>query len=102
LAYPSVRVVWDAAKDASNRRKHGVSFERASALLVGDIPRLEVYDDEHSSSENRFFVIGAVGTEILAVVYSEPEDDLVRLISARRASRREVQRFLDYARGVKR
>jgi uncharacterized protein len=95
-----MRVVWDRVKNEWNRRKHGISFEQAARLLESDdSERLELYDAEHSDSEDRFIVIGAVERGTIVAVYSEPAEGVARLISARLATKREKQWFLDHVRG---
>lgn len=93
-----MKVVWDETKNELNRRKHGVSFEEASAVLRRVAERLDMYDDEHSHAEDRFLAVGSSGRAILAVVYSEPEDDLYRIISARRVTKEEMRQYLAFLR----
>ena len=82
---------WDDEKNRINKKKHGISFETA-AHVFEDPNCLEMYDFEHSSDEDRYIAIGAVG-DILFVVYTERVDN-IRLISARLAS--NVERSLYY------
>ncbi len=81
------RFEWDAGKAASNRRKHGVSFEEASTVL--DDPHvLFVADWDHG--EPRVNLIGVSADErVLFVVSVEMDGNCVRLISARKCTRRE-------------
>ncbi len=53
-----VHFSWDPAKAESNVRKHGVSFEEASELFTSGVDYLEIFDDAHSESEERFIAIG--------------------------------------------
>ena len=78
-----ILVEWDDAKNQTNIRKHGISFETA-ALVFADEDRIEYYDKLHSIDEDRYIVIGYV-QGVLYVVYTE-RDDAIRLISARRAT----------------
>ena len=78
---------WDEEKNLKNIEKHGLSFEYAS-LVFNDEHRIEKYDDKHSQDENRYNVIGMVN-EILFVVITYREGDTIRIISARRANKRE-------------
>jgi uncharacterized DUF497 family protein len=97
-----MKLVWDAAKNQSNRRKHGISFEEASALFCrDDSERLDFYDSEHSEIEDRFTVIGAIDRGMIVVVYVEPSEDVVRMISARPATRHEIRLFVEYISGTK-
>ena len=84
-----VRVEWNQTKNRTNRVKHGLTFEEAEELFQGDVEYLVIYDDEHSESEDRFFAIGPIAGGIITVVYTEQVDDVVRILSARRATRRE-------------
>jgi uncharacterized DUF497 family protein len=96
-----VKVLWDTAKSASNRRKHGISFEEASALLSQNEARLEIYDEIHSTVEDRFLAIGPTASGMVVVVYSEPREGVLRIISARRATKREGKLYTVFARGEK-
>ena len=82
------QVVWDRMKSDANVRKHGVSFEEASALFTLDGDYLELFDDAHSDEEDRFLAIGPIAQGVVVVAYTESEEDVIRIISARRASRR--------------
>ena len=80
---------WDPAKDLSNQRKHGVSFEEARRLFESGVDYLEIYDAEHSEVEDRFLAIGPIDRGIVVVVYTEREEGRFRIIGARLARRRE-------------
>ena len=92
-------VVWDWMKSDANVRKHGVSFEEASALFTLDGDYLELFDDAHSDEEDRFLAIGPIAQGVVVVAYTESEEDVIRIISARRASRREVELYRRYLEG---
>ena len=83
---------WDPAKAEANREKHGLSFEDAAEFLSGDTDYLEIYDDSHDD-EDRFIAIGLIKRGVIVVVYTERQEDVVRIISARTATRREVDLF---------
>ncbi|HVW68192.1 MAG TPA: BrnT family toxin [Steroidobacteraceae bacterium] len=72
---------WDDRKAAANLEKHGVSFETAT-YVFDDRNRLE-QEDGFSEGEYRNLVIGWADDALLTVVYSCPEEDLYRIISAR-------------------
>ena len=95
-----MRLVWDEAKDAANRKKHGIGFKEASALFTGGADYLEIYDEEHSGDEDRFIAIGPIRRGLVLVVFTEREYDTCRIISARWATKRETQRFQRYLRGL--
>jgi uncharacterized DUF497 family protein len=84
---------WDDSKAASNERKHGVTFEEAATVL-SDPRRLQYFDTAHSFDEDRENVIGfSYRMRLLMVVIYEREDEIVRIISARRATREEGLRY---------
>jgi len=79
---------WDSRKARSNLTKHGVGFEEASTIF-GDPLSLTIPDPEHSLSEERYITVGrAFSGKLLVVVHTERGDN-IRIVSARRASRRE-------------
>ena len=79
---------WDANKAESNLAKHGVSFEEA-ATAFGDPLSLTIPDPAHSQTEARFIILGRSHLGRLLVVIHTERGDNIRVISARRASRRE-------------
>jgi uncharacterized DUF497 family protein len=80
---------WDANKARTNQRKHGVSFEEASSIF-GDPFSLTILDPLHSEpGEDRFVTIGTSHQQRLLVVAHCDRDDKIRIISARKATRRE-------------
>ena len=84
---------WDDDKYEENIRKHGIPFEYA-ALIFDDENRIEDYDDEHSDSEDRYDIIGMVDKVLFVVVtYRNDEENLVRIISAREATKEERRRY---------
>lgn len=84
-----MKVAWDSAKNLANQRKHGVTFEEASELFRSGADYLEVFDDAHSAAEDRFIAIGPVRRGIVLVVWTERDEDTVRIIGARWATKRE-------------
>ena len=90
---------WDPTKAATNRAKHGVAFEEA--MLVFDDPlALSLRDDDHSLDEERWITLGATAADRLVVVvhtFRESSDGeiLVRIISARRPTRRETRQYVE-------
>jgi len=83
---------WDSRKARSNLVKHGVGFAEGSTVF-GDSASLTIPDPEHSLAENRYITMGkAFNGKLLVVVHTDRGDN-IRIISARRASRRERQRY---------
>ena len=96
-----MRVEWDPGKDRSNRAKHGIAFDEVRGLFEGDADYLVIYDREHSDDEDRFIAVGPIGRGIVTVAFAEPGEDVVRIISARTATRFEELAFHTLARGRK-
>ncbi len=93
-----VQFVWDKEKAEKNKDKHDVRFEEA-ATVFGDPLSLTISDIAHSDSEERFVTIGRSSAEsLLVVVHLDIDDDTIRLISARSATRKERR---DYERKEK-
>lgn len=84
-----MRVEWDKNKNASNQRKHGVSFEEASELFTSGSDYLEIFDSQHSIHEDRFICVGFIQRGVVLVVMTESVEDCIRIISARWATPRE-------------
>jgi len=91
---------WDTGKDASNRRKHGVSFAVAATVL--DDPFALVAFDRNVDGEDRWRMIGrtANGTTVVIAfaIRERAHGEVVRIISARYALRHERQRYEQQAR----
>ena len=89
---------WDENKNRINLEKHGITFEEASTVFFDD--RAILFDDpEHSMDEDRFLLLGMSETAKVCIVchcYRE-SDTVIRIISARQATRKEEER---YVRGI--
>jgi uncharacterized DUF497 family protein len=83
---------WDDAKAAANLAKHGVDFADAIGALA-DPNRIEDIDDSLTYGEERTRTIGMTRGNILFVVTTMRDEDLCRIISARRATRHEQDRY---------
>lgn len=83
---------WDENKAKSNLAKHGVSFDEASTVF-GDSLSLTISDPDHSQIEDRFIIIGSSHSGKLLVVVHTERGDNIRIISARRATRRERKSY---------
>jgi uncharacterized protein len=92
-----MRFEWDPAKAASNIRKHGVSFDEA--VTVFKDPLAFIFDDiAHSEHEHREIIIGASALQrMILVCFVERIEDLVRIISARPATRQEIKDYEENA-----
>ena len=85
-----IRFEWDPPKATANLRKHRVSFEEAKSVFYDEFA-VQFFDDEHSSDEDRFLLLGlSSGTGLLIVCHCERDDgEVIRIISARKATQRE-------------
>ena len=80
---------WDEQKDVANQSKHGVSFEEAKTVFSDEFARL-IPDPDHSSEEERFILLGmSLRTRLLIVCHCIRSEEHIRIISARKANRRE-------------
>ncbi len=87
----SLQFKWDSKKAEANKVKHGVSFEEAITVFADPLGRI-FEDPEHSETERREIIIGHSAKHNLILV-SFVEDDRVRLISARKATRTERKEY---------
>jgi uncharacterized protein len=83
---------WDEKKATANLAKHGVSFD---AAVFFDDRRL--YERDNYSGEERWRTIGGAAGKILFVVYKEFDHDVIRIISAREATKREQREYYGQA-----
>ena len=93
----AIRFAWDKVKATENIHKHGVSFEEASTVFADENARLK-HDPDHSRGEDRFILLGfSAKLRMLVVchVYQEAKE-VIRLISARKATRNERKQYGRY------
>lgn len=81
---------WDPPKACANLKKHQVSFEEAKSVFYDEFA-VQFFDEEHSSEEDRFFMLGMSSrAKLLIVCHCEREHGgVIRIISARKATKRE-------------
>ncbi len=91
-----MRFEWDLEKERKNVAKHGVGFTEARTLFTSKQDFLELYDAEHSDTEDRFIAIGPIRRGVVLVVFTERVEDTVRIISARWANERERALYVEY------
>ena len=90
-----LRFSWDPRKAAANARKHGVTFEEA-ATAFADPRSLTIPDPAHSTSEERFLLLGmSTRPRLLVVVHIERHENEIRIVSARPATRAEHRTYQD-------
>ena len=83
---------WDHSKALANLEKHGISFEEASDVF-SDWMSSTVVDPEHSTGESRLLIFGRTKSGKSVVVSFTERGDILRIISARRMSRRETNAY---------
>jgi len=82
------------AKSVANKRKHGIAFEEAESVFADDHALL-IGDPDHSDVEDRFVLLGlSAKRRVLVVVHCYRADDaIIRIISARKATKPEQRRY---------
>jgi uncharacterized DUF497 family protein len=85
---------WDPGKAAANAKKHKVTFEVAATVFYDDFA-VQFFDEEHSSEEDRFLLLGmSSDARLLLVCHCEREgDEVIRIISARKATAGEAEHY---------
>ena len=89
-----LRFEWDKEKELKNQKKHGVDFSEALSVFYDD-NALYLVDPLHSTNEERFIILGLSTTRKLLVVVHcyRCEDEIVRIISARKATKTEQKQY---------
>jgi len=86
-----MKFVWDETKDLANKKKHKISFAHAIHAF-SDPFKKDYYDDRHSNlEEDRIMVIGFAINTVLIVSFTEPDSETIRIISARKAKKHEME-----------
>ena len=94
-----MRFEWDPDKAARNREIHGITFEEATELFTSGDEVLEIYDLANSASEDRFKSLGPICSGIIVVVWTEREEDTIRIISAWPATKKETALYREFLEG---
>ncbi len=90
-----MNIEWDEQKREANLHKHGLDF--ADAERVFALPVLEALDDRKEYGEERWVGIGFLDGRVVVLVYTEPGDETLRVISLRKAlthEQKQLERFL--------
>jgi hypothetical protein len=82
---------WDKRKNTANIRNHGIDF--LDAALIFENPTIEAVDDREDYGEVRYAALGLSGEMVLHVVYTRLGENVVRMISARKANRDDAERY---------
>ena len=94
----SISLEWDEKKSKSNLTKHKVSFDEAQTVFFDSNARM-IFDPDHSSSEDRFILLGmSAMLRVLIVCHCCRENDgkVIRIISARKANLKEQKQYENY------
>lgn len=85
-----IKFEWDSPKATANLKKHGISFEEALSIFYDEFA-IQFFDDDHSSDEARFLMLGmSAEARLLLVCHCERDaGHVIRIISARKATKRE-------------
>ncbi|MFO7885050.1 MAG: BrnT family toxin [Desulfobacteraceae bacterium] len=78
---------WDERKNAINIKNHKIDFADVPTVFKGTM-QID-YDDRHDYGEDRWIGLGLLYSIIVVVVFTEPRNDIIRIISARKANRKE-------------
>jgi len=90
----TLRFEWDESKAKANAKKHGIHFDEAKTVFYDERARL-IADPDHSDDEDRFILLGySSGLKLLVVCHCyRASDGVIRIISARKATRREAASY---------
>lgn len=96
----SIKFDWDENKNKINLKKHGIDFEEAKTVFYDD-DAIMFDDPEHSAEEERFLILGITKYENLCIVSHcyRDGDNIIRIISARKATKNETKTYNKYAGG---
>ena len=86
---PHVRFEWDEAKRRSNLWRHGIDFAEVVEVFAAPFT---TSDDRYDYGERRYLTLGLLKGSVVAVVHTE-SDDVIRIISARKAERYEEIKY---------
>ena len=88
-----MRYEWDAVKNRINIRKHGIDFIDVPSMFQH--PMVTLLDHKQDYGEERWIGIGILGTIPAVVVFAEPNENIIRIISARKATKHEEKIYRD-------
>lgn len=87
-----MKFTWDEAKRLANIEKHGIDFADVPPMFDGDV--LTIEDNRFEYGETRYITFGLLNYRVIVVAHTE-EDDLIRIISARKATINEEKRYFE-------
>nr|WP_315484662.1 BrnT family toxin [uncultured Undibacterium sp.] len=89
-----IKFEWDESKATANFKKHQISFDEAKTVFFDEVG-VQFYDEDHSSNEDRFLMLGmSSSARLLIVCHCERSHGaIIRIISARKATKRESAHY---------
>jgi uncharacterized DUF497 family protein len=87
-----LRFIWDENKNRENLKRQGIDFNTA-IFVFKDPNYIKIFDEVHSINEERWNIIGIVHDVVLFVVETEITDNIMRIISARKANASEREKY---------
>jgi len=85
---------WDIEKENKNIQKHGITFKEAATVFLDNLADT-FYDPDHSKKEDRYILIGLSESGNILVVAFTKRNDIIRIISARKATKKERRYYED-------
>jgi len=85
---------WDSEKESRNIKKHGITFKEAATVFSDNLADT-FYDPDHSVKEDRYILIGLSESRNILVVAFTARNDIIRIISARKATKKERRYYED-------
>lgn len=90
---------WDPYKSKQNIKKHKISFEIATEIFQ-DFMAISLFDEEHSTKEDRWITIGkSINNQLIVIIHTFKIESnnqcLIRIISARKATKSEIKQYED-------
>ena len=86
-----MKLVWDRHKNASNIKKHGMDF--ADTAQVFNSPMLIGLDERKMYGEDRWIGVGLMDNRVVVIIFTEPDEDTIRVISFRKATTDERKKY---------
>ncbi len=94
VIFYSMKFEWDNQKNQSNIIKHGFDFVDASRIFK--LPMIVEYDERENYYEDRLIAIGLLDGRVVVIVYTEPDEETIRIISLRKALSHERKYYEQY------
>ncbi len=86
-----MKLVWDRRKNEINIEKHGLDF--ADSYKVFELPMLAALDERKEYGEDRWISIGLMDDRVVVLVFTEPDEDTIRVVSFRKATNDERKKY---------